>query len=110
MTPAKFSLGFRGYIASRPVNGMAYPHKVQNLVIRDYCQRKHLPYILSVTEVSIPNNYMTLNDLLRRLNRIDGVVFFSAFMLPNNPSLRTDLFTALHCQGKQFHAALEDIS
>ena len=32
--------GFRGYIFSRTIDGSFIPHRVQNLVIKDYCQRK----------------------------------------------------------------------
>src|SRR3954469_20736739 len=58
--------GYRGYIASRPVNGVPYPHKVQNLVIRDYAARKKLPFLLSATEIAVPDSTMMLNDLLAK--------------------------------------------
>ena len=54
--------GYRGYIASRPVRGLAQPQHVQNLVVRDYASRAKLPYLLSATEYAMPGCYMVLES------------------------------------------------
>ncbi|MHB1207656.1 MAG: LIC12192 family sporadic carbohydrate cluster protein [Rhodospirillaceae bacterium] len=100
--------GFRGYIASRPVNGVPYPHRVQNLVIRDYCQRKGLLYYLSSTEVAVPGSFMMLNDVMTQLDGLAGIVIFSQFILPPRRVRRLEIYDRILQAGCQLHAALED--
>ena len=108
--PAKdaASAGFRGYIASRPVNGVPYPHRVQNLVIRDYCQRKGLLYYLSATEIAVPGSFMMLNDVMTQLDGLAGIVIFSQFILPPRQARRMEIYDRVLKAGCQLHAALED--
>jgi sporadic carbohydrate cluster protein (TIGR04323 family) len=40
---------FRGYIFSRPFMEERVPQHVQNIVIRDYCTKKGIQYLLSAT-------------------------------------------------------------
>jgi sporadic carbohydrate cluster protein (TIGR04323 family) len=101
--------GYRGYIASRPVNGVPYPHKVQNLIIRDYCKRKDMAFLLSVTEVATPGSFLMLNDLLSHLTPVSGIVLFSLFMLPAEKNKRDDVIARIIGAGKEVHAALEEI-
>jgi len=101
--------GFRGYIASRPVAGVPYPHRVQNLVIRDYCRRKNLMYLLSSAEISVPGSCMMLNEILNQLDSVAGVVAFSLFMLPQSKTERRAIMERVVGAGKELHAALEDI-
>ena len=49
--------GHRGYIFSRPFHGNRVPQHVQNMVIRDYCQRNGLNYLLSATEYAMPDPF-----------------------------------------------------
>jgi sporadic carbohydrate cluster protein (TIGR04323 family) len=100
--------GYRGYIASRPVNGAPYPHKVQNLVIRDYAARKKLHFLLSATEVAVPDSYMMLNDLLARLDQVNGIILFSQFMLPREAARRREIYDRILAAGCELHAALEE--
>ena len=102
--------GYRGYITSQPVNGLAYPHKVQNLVDRDYCRRKGLNFYLSVTEGSVPGADMMLNGLIGDLGSLRGVVVFSQFVLPRKREVRARLYEQILSAGCELHAALEEIS
>ena len=56
-------LGFRGYIFSRKIDGNFIPHRVQNLVIKDYCERKNFFFKLSATEYKMENCYLMLNSI-----------------------------------------------
>jgi sporadic carbohydrate cluster protein (TIGR04323 family) len=100
--------GYRGYIASRAVNGVAYPHRVQNLVIRDYCRRKGLQLRLAATEVAVPGSHMTLNDVLARMGGVQGIVLFSQFLLPPLRDERQRVYERVLATGGEIHAALED--
>ena len=101
--------GFRGYIFSRTIDGSFIPHRVQNLVIKDYCQRKKLFFKLSATEYKMKDSYIMLNAVLRELNKIDGVVFYSVFMLPEDIRLRKKIYNLFLKSKKILHFALEEI-
>ena len=44
---------FRGYIFSREFMGERVPQNVQNLFIRDFCNKKNFQYLLSATEYAM---------------------------------------------------------
>ncbi|MGH7327911.1 MAG: LIC12192 family sporadic carbohydrate cluster protein [Polyangiaceae bacterium] len=103
-------LGFRGYIASRPVRGNTTPQRVQNLVIRDYCARRGTRYLVSLTEYAMPGCYMMLENVLQELPKIEGIVCFSAFMLPPQRDRRRQIYARIFEAGASLHAALENIA
>jgi len=102
--------GHRGYIASRPVRGMAWPQHIQNLTIRDYCQRNRLTFLLSATEYAMPACYMTLEGVLEELPRLDGIVLFSVFMLPVRTDRRYAIYERVLSAGGDLHGALESLA
>ena len=73
--------GVRGYIFSRPFLGERVPQHVQNLVIRDYCNKQGLQYLLSATEYAIANSHLILQQVLDELPRLKGIVFYSLFLI-----------------------------
>ena len=102
--------GYRGYIGSRPVRGVAYPQRVQNLVVRDYAQRRNLTYKLSLVEHAMPGSYMMLANLLDELPDLDGAIVFSAFMLPPDAAARHAIYDRIIAAGATLHLALENRS
>lgn len=102
--------GHRGYIASRPVRGQDWPQHVQNLVVRDYAQRNGLHYLLSATEYAMDACYMNLETVLGELDRIQGVICFSLFMLPAKAERRAALYQRIFDSGSDLHGALENIA
>lgn len=101
--------GYRGYIGSRPYDGERTPQHVQNLVIRDYAQRRKLPFLLSLTEFCMPGCYMMLHDALSDLSRTKGIIIFSLLMLPRRPDLRRKIYDRILATDSEMHAALQDI-
>lgn len=101
--------GWRGYVASRPQDGMFAPQRVQNLVIRDYVMRKSGFFALSATEYSMPNCYMILDALLEDLADTQVIVFYSTHLLPENATHRQKLYNAILRQKCELHFALEDL-
>lgn len=100
--------GYRGYIGSRPVRGVPFPQRVQNLVVRDYAQRRGLTYLLSLVEHAMPGSYMVLENLLEELPQLDGVILFSAFMLPPDAAARRAVYDRVLAARATLHAALEN--
>ena len=99
--------GYRGYVASRDVRGQRWPQHVQNIVIRDYCAREKLPYLLSVAEYAMDGCYMNLATVLDELPRIQGIAMFSLFMLPQRAERRLEIYARVLDAGASLHGALE---
>lgn len=102
--------GYRGYIGSRPVFGNRTPQHVQNLVIRDYAQRKGLSYKLSATEYAMPSCYMMLSQVLEELPSLDGIIAYTLFMLPHRPQRRLEVYRRILAAGASLHTALEGLA
>lgn len=77
------SKGYRGYISSHMIE-RSVPQHIQQLVIRDYCTRNNLKFLLSATE------YHEGTMMLKSINNegIEGVVFYSIYQLPEEKSKR----------------------
>ena len=101
--------GWRGYIFSREIGGSIIPHRVQNLVIRDYAAKKNLLFLLSAVEYAMADCYMILEALVEECETVDGIIFYSTHMLPPNP-LRHDMYEKFLGAGKGIRFALEDLT
>ncbi|MBM3546454.1 MAG: sporadic carbohydrate cluster protein, TIGR04323 family [Alphaproteobacteria bacterium] len=99
--------GYRGYIGSRPVLGNRAPQAVQNLVVRDYCQRSGLQYLLSSVEYAMPRCYMMLNEVLAELPRLQGIVCYTLFMLPEAADRRREVYRRVLAAKATLHTAIE---
>ena len=102
--------GYRGYIGSRLYSCGEFPQQIQNMLIRNYCQKYQLNFLLSATEYAMHGCYMMLHEVVNSLDSVDGLVLFSLFMLPESPRARTLIYEKVLSQGKTMHAALEDFS
>lgn len=102
--------GYRGYIFSRPFLGERVPQHVQNLVIRDYCQRHGLAYLLSASEYAMPDSTLILRTLLRELPELDGIVAYSLFQLPAATEARKEVCEIVLQLGKSLHFAVEGLA
>ena len=99
--------GYRGYIASRPIRGNRTPQHVQNLVVRDYANRRDLPFILSATEFAMPGCYVVLEGVMRELDSLAGVILYSLFMLPDDVGHRKAIYDRIVGSGATLFAAVE---
>lgn len=101
--------GYRGYVSSRTIRNVATPQRVQNLVIRDYASRKKINYLLSSTEFAMPGCYMMMEDLLKELPKLEGIILFSAFMLPKAKEKRLRIYEKIIENQCILHSALDDM-
>tara|TARA_B110000438_G_C15775080_1_gene633682 strand:+ start:312 stop:719 length:408 start_codon:yes stop_codon:yes gene_type:complete len=86
---------FKGYISSRRLlDGSLNQQKVQNLVIRDACQKRGYDYKLSFTEYGIKDCFLNYNEMLIDIkkNKFDGIAFYSLAQLPKKKSERDKLY------------------
>ena len=96
-------MAFRGHISSRPFGGQRVPQHIQNLVIRDYCQRNRLQYLLSATELAMPNSFLMLTQLQEDIEKLDGIVFYSLGQLPEEDKQRIELFRRVISETRCVH-------
>lgn len=100
---------FRGYIFSRPFMGERVPQHVQNLVIRDYCERNCINYLLSATEYAMQGCHLILEQVLCELPDIDGIAVYSLFQLPEEAAQRNRIYNQVVGMQKTIHFAVEGL-
>jgi sporadic carbohydrate cluster protein (TIGR04323 family) len=99
--------GYRGYMAFRPGVGRSVPQSVQQLVMRDYCASRGLTYLLAATEYRMPGSRLMLEGVLRELDRLEGIVCFSMFALPERRPHRDAVYRRVLDLGRELHMAAE---
>ena len=101
---------FRGYIFSRSFMEERVPQHVQNIIIRDYCAKKNIHYLLSATEYAMENSALILKQLINDLPSIDGIVAYSLFQMPEDDVERQGFFSKILSLNKEIHFAVEGLS
>lgn len=99
----------RGYIFSRPFMSERAPQHVQNIVIRDCCERNGLLYMLSATEYAMPNCHLILRQVLDELLSIDAIALYSLFQLPQDAAERELVYRRVLSLGKTLYFAVESL-
>lgn len=102
--------GFQGYIASCEFEGNRVPQHVQNIVIRDYCAKNNMRYLLSGTEYAIKNSFLILDQMLETIDQLEGIVAYSLFLLPTTVIERNLVYQKILRKNKQLHFAVESLS
>jgi len=80
------------------------------MLIRDFSQKLNAQFILSATEYNIDNCFMMLMSLLKDLASIDGIVFYSVHMLPEDDKCRYLLYNTILDKNKELYFCLENLS
>ena len=99
----------KGYNFGRSFLGERVPQHVQNIVIRNYCEKKQYNLSLSSTEYSYKDSSYILMELLDNLKNYDGLIFYSIFQLPTDQKKRNLVYRQILKKNKQIHFAVEDI-
>ena len=89
--------------------GERAPQHVQNIVIRDYCNKNKLSYLLSSTEYAMKGNHLMMEQVLEELKLIDGIVAYSLFQLPENQKSRLKIYKRIINLKKEIHFAVESL-
>ena len=84
---------FAGYINLKNLNGVLYPSSIQNIIMKDYIQN-HLRgiFYLSPTEVLQAKFPITLETLIGKETKVDGIVMLSSFYLPEDYLIRKQIY------------------
>ena len=100
----------RGYVSSRPFMGERVAQHVQNIILRDYCNKIEVKYLLSGTEYAMKDSFLMLNERINEIPNIDGIIAFSLFQLPEEKNLRNSIYKNILLQNGEIHFALEGLS
>ena len=104
---------FKGYISSRPLNNNSViDQSVQNLVIRNSCEKRGFLFYLSATEYGMDNCFLVLNQIINDLNKnkYKGIAFYSLAQLPLEANERKKIYKATVMRGKQILFSLENFT
>ena len=87
----------KGYLSSRNLyNNSHASQKIQNLVIRNTCERYGYSYRLGSVEYIMKDSFLILNSLIDdKLDHFDGIGFYSLFQLPVETKLRASFISRL---------------
>ena len=89
--------------------GERVPQHVQNIIIRDYCKKNSLDYLLSASEYKMKNSFLILNDLISNFNDIFGIVAYSLFQLPGDYNERNKILGKIIKKKKVIFFAVEQM-
>ena len=99
----------KGYIFSRCFMGERAPQYIQNLAIRDYCNKNKYNFILSSVEYAMEGSSLILDEIISKIKSIDGIAFYSLFQLPINETKRKYVYTKILENKKSLHFILENL-
>jgi sporadic carbohydrate cluster protein (TIGR04323 family) len=99
----------KGYIFSRKFFDERVPQHIQNIILRDYCQKRNVNFLMSSTEYNIEGSSYILFEILNNLKKKDGIIFYSLFQLPENRNLRVKIYKKVLSNQNQLHFAVENI-
>ncbi len=74
----------RGYVTVRQFGGYALPVPIQNLLLRNYCEQNKLSYKLPLVETHLNNNYMYLNETIKKSTKHENIGMCSIYMFPKD--------------------------
>ena len=103
---------FKGYISSRSLNNNSViDQSVQNLVIRNSCEKRGFLFHLSATEYGMDNCFLVLNQIINDLNKnkYKGIAFYSLAQLPSEANERKKFYKATVMRGKQIFFSIENL-
>ena len=99
--------GYRGYIGARMGLERSAPQHIQQLVMRDYCQRNGLAFLLSAVEYRMKFCTMILDAVLDELDHLEGIVMYSIALFPEKKEKRMAMYRRVIDQGCALHTAVE---
>jgi len=100
----------RGYITSSAFMGERVPQHIQNIVIRDYSKKNNINFLMSNTEYCMKDSQLILNQSIKELNILDGIILYSLFQLPISDAERSSIYSKVITTNKILYFAVENIS
>lgn len=92
-------MAYRGYISHCMWGKRSVPQNVQQQIIRQYCEKNGLQFLLSATEFE---GQTIMLDAIKE----HGIVMYSIFCMPKDKKARKKLYNS----GKEVHFAAENMT
>ena len=99
----------RGYVFSRSFMGENAPQQVQNMAIRDYCDKNDLIYFLSSVEYAMEDCFYSLHGTIDNLKDLDGIVFYSLLQMPTDFDVRKKIYDKIFKNNITIYFAIESM-
>ena len=87
--------------------GERAPQHVQNIVIKNFCDKNNYTYLLSSTEYAFTNSFLILDQMMDEIDQVDGIIAYSLFQLPNNKLIRKKYYDIIINKSKLLIFAVE---
>ena len=101
---------FKGYISSRKLNNdKTIEQSIQNMTIRNCCEKRGYTFLLSATEFGMKNSFLVLNQVLFEIKKYDGVAFYSFLQLPKNKKQTLEILKSIVNSNKKILFSLENL-
>ena len=95
-----------GYIFVREFFNMSLPTSTQHLIMKKYCEDNRYMYKLADQELIMKNSFITLNSLIKKLDKSEGIIMCSLHMLPEK-KFREKILDNIINKGIQVHFVFE---
>jgi len=99
----------KGYIFSRSFMGERVQQHVQNLVIRNFCEKNNFLYLLSAVEYAMEDSHIIFKSMINDTKEFNGIIAYSLFQLPKDINIRTNYLKKLIKKKIFFVSAVEQI-
>ena len=98
----------RGYVTVRRFGGYALPVPIQNLLLRNYCEQNKLSYKLPLVETHLDDNYMYLNETIKKSTKHENIGMCSIYMFPRDKAKYKILKAEIDHKSLKFHFIFEN--
>ena len=99
-----------GYITGSELPfGVRVSQRIQNSLIREYCESRGYVYLLSDTEYLASSDWLVLRSIPNNGGSWDGLCLYSIFQLPDDLELRIGIVKRFFEREQKLHFALEGV-
>ena len=96
-------------IFSRPFLGERVPQHIQNIIIREYCERNNFSIFIKLYRVCFGKFSLDVRTSFKELDTISGIVAYSLFQLPENKNQRLKIYNKILMKKKEIHFSVENL-
>jgi sporadic carbohydrate cluster protein (TIGR04323 family) len=97
-----------GYAWNRSFGPYSLPVKHQNLLCKDYTTQKKLIYGPAQGEPIFCSNHIQLRTMILDLNKNEGIVMLSMYMLPKEEGKRLQIYNMILKKKTELHFVIEN--
>ena len=97
----------KGYVRNRSFGPYYLPVAQQNQIMQLYCDQNNKRYSLPQAEPIFSKKYSRLNSLIEELEKSEGLIMSSYYMLPENRSVRKKIYELILKKKTEVHFVFE---